>query len=108
MQKFKERPVLNIGRWTEPHDGDNWIPTKQGIAFSIEHLTDLIAALQEAEDHARVAGLIEDETEAAVRANHTPHPSPNAPRRSAAASPIAVSATFTAPPKLKKPCSMPG
>ena len=60
VQKFKGRLVPNIRRWTEPYDGDSWIPTKQGIAFSIEHLSDLIAALREAEDHARANGLIDD------------------------------------------------
>ena len=65
VQEFKGRPVLNIRRWIwiEPYDSDDeaeWRPTKQGVAFAVEYLPDLIAALQEAEAHARAAGLIED------------------------------------------------
>ena len=60
IQEFKGRPVLNIRRWTEPYDGDNLVPTRQGIAFAVEHLPDLIAALREAETHARASGLLDD------------------------------------------------
>ncbi len=60
IKEFKNRPILNIRRWCEPYDGDEWRPTKQGIAFAVEHLLDLIAALREAETHARANGLIED------------------------------------------------
>ncbi len=61
IQEFKNRPILNIRRWCEPYDGDEWRPTKQGIAFTVEHLPDLVAALQEAEAHARANGLIDYE-----------------------------------------------
>lgn len=63
--EFKGTDIIQIRRWVQSYSGDadDRIPTKQGIAFSIEQLPEAIRVLQKAEAHAREFGLLDEPVE---------------------------------------------
>ena len=55
--------MIGLRQWVAPYSGsdDDRIATKNGIQFQVQHLAEVIAALQEAEREARRAGLFNEE-----------------------------------------------
>lgn len=48
LSRFRERDYLDIRNFYEADDGE-WRPTRKGIAIPVEHYSELMAALKEAE-----------------------------------------------------------
>ena len=62
ISEFKGHDMVQVRQWVTPYQGDDSerIPTKNGVSFNVRDLPEVIAALQEAEQEARAAGLLNE------------------------------------------------
>ena len=62
LKEFKGRRYLDIRTFIEPYadEGQGRVPTKKGVTLGLAKLPELIAALQQAEEEARAAGLFQE------------------------------------------------
>ena len=62
ISEYKGYDMVQVRQWVTPYQGDDSerIPTKNGVSFNVRDLPAVIAALQEAEQEARAAGLLAD------------------------------------------------
>ena len=62
IREYKGHDMVGVRQWVTPYEGDDSdrIPTKNGVSFKVKELPAVIAALQEAEQEARGAGLFND------------------------------------------------
>ncbi len=60
ISEFKGHDMIGLRQWVQPYSGDDdeRIATKNGIAFRLKDLRAVIVALEEAEQEARAAGLL--------------------------------------------------
>ena len=63
IRDYKGHDMVGVRQWVKAYEGDDSkrIPTKNGVSFKLRDLPAVIAALQEAETEARLAGLFNDE-----------------------------------------------
>ncbi len=61
IRRYKEHDMVGLRQWVMAYRGsdDERIPTKNGVSFKVKELPAVIAALQEAEREARLAGLFD-------------------------------------------------
>ena len=61
ISEYKGHDMIGLRQWVQPYSGDDdeRIATKNGIAFRLKDLPEVISALQEAEQEARRAGLLD-------------------------------------------------
>ncbi len=62
ISEYKGHDMIGLRQWVQPYSGDDSerIPTKNGVSFNVRDLPAVIAALQEAEQEARAAGLFNE------------------------------------------------
>ncbi len=62
IREYKGHDMVGVRQWVKAYEGDDSkrIPTKNGVSFKLRDLPAVIAALQEAEREARLAGLFND------------------------------------------------
>ena len=58
LSEWEGHDLINVRVWMDPYEGGERKPTKKGVACKVTLLPDIIAALQQAEAEARVAGLL--------------------------------------------------
>ena len=67
LKEYKGHRYVDIRTFAEPYadEGQSRIPTKKGVTLKLEDLAEFIAALQEAQQQARAAGLLTSKQETA-------------------------------------------
>ena len=67
LKEYEGHHYVDLRTYTEPYSdhGQGRVPTKKEVTLGVAKLPALIAAIREAEERARAAGLLKSETEAA-------------------------------------------